>query len=218
MILRGLYAITDASLMPAATFLDQAAQALAGGAVMVQYRHKGNDIGFRRGQAEALNALCIHHRAMLIVNDDPDLARLVGAAGVHLGRDDASIRHARRILGPGAVIGVSCYDRFDLAREAAGAGADYVAFGSFYPSATKPDAPRAQTTLIERAKCELGIPVAAIGGITVENAEPLIAAGADLLAVITAVFGTRNVRQAAERFTRLYGRPSTRRPTRSDPQ
>ncbi|HVJ61324.1 MAG TPA: thiamine phosphate synthase [Tahibacter sp.] len=197
---RGLYAITDG---PRTDLLDAAAAALAGGAVLLQYRDKTIDAARRHHEALALVRLCAVHGVGLIVNDDVELARAVGAAGVHLGEDDGDIAQARARLGADAVIGVSCYDAIDRARDLAAAGADYVAFGAFYPSSTKPNARRATPTLLREAAA-LGVPRVAIGGITPDNARPLIDAGADLVAVITAVFGARDIRAAADRFQTLF--------------
>jgi thiamine-phosphate pyrophosphorylase len=132
----------------------------------------------------------------LIINDDLALALAIGADGVHLGRDDGDPAEARRALGPGRILGVSCYDEWARAEAGAAAGVDYLAFGAVYPSPTKPHAPRAGLELLARAKRELGLPVAAIGGITLDNAPPLIAAGASLLAVISDVFSAPTRRPA----------------------
>ena len=209
---RGLYAIThdsppdDASGDLAADdqrLIEQVAQAIAGGARLIQYRAKGLTPGRRRTQATALAGLCDAAAVPLIVNDDLDLALAVGAAGVHLGREDGDPAAARRRLGPDAIIGVSCYDRLDLALAAARAGASYVAFGSFFPSSVKPHATRPPLDLLTRARARIEIPLVAIGGITPQNAGLLIAAGADLLAVITGVFAAPDVAQAARAYSRL---------------
>lgn len=197
---RGLYAITDG---PRADLLDAAAQALAGGARVLQYRDKTMDTARRHAEAVALKRLCDAHAVPLIINDDVALAARTGAAGVHLGRDDGNVAAARAALGNGAVIGVSCYDSLELARAAAAAGADYLAFGAFFPSPTKPHAVHASPTLL-RQSAALGLPRVAIGGITPDNAPSLVEAGADLLAVISAVFSAPDVRTAAQRFARLY--------------
>ncbi len=202
-ILRGLYAITDAGLAggdPAG----QVALALAGGARAVQYRDKGGDGARREREARALLALCRDAGVPLIVNDDLDLAVRIGADGVHLGRDDPALERARALLGPDALIGVSCYDRLELAREATAAGADYVAFGRFFPSRSKPEAVPANLDLLRRARRELVLPIVAIGGITPENGGPLVAAGADMLAVIHGVFGQPDVTAACRRFQPLF--------------
>jgi thiamine-phosphate pyrophosphorylase len=160
----------------------------------------------RLSQARALLALCRRSRVPLIVNDHLDLALTVGADGVHLGAEDGSLATAREQLGPARILGASCYDRLELALEAERLGADYVAFGSFFPSGVKPGAVRASLTLLRDAKRRLSVPVVAIGGITLENAPQVIAAGADSVAVISALFGADDVRAAARRFSALFTR------------
>jgi len=201
---RGLYVITDAGLSGRGGLAPMVAEAIAGGARLVQYRDKGDDAARRREEAGVLVTLCRAGGVPLIVNDDIGLAAEVGADGVHLGREDPAVDSARRRLGREALIGVSCYDRFERAIAARAAGADYVAFGSFFPSVTKPGAVRADVGLLRQARRELGLPVVAIGGITSENGAALIAAGADMLAVVHAVFAARDVRVAAAAFARLF--------------
>jgi thiamine-phosphate pyrophosphorylase len=185
--LRGLYAITpDTSDTDA--LLAVAAAVLAGGCRWLQYRNKTADAALRRLQATALADLCRAEAAGLIVNDDIELAQTVGAAGVHLGQDDGDLVAARRRLGPNAILGASCYQDFARARAAVAAGASYVAFGAVYPSPTKPAAGRADRALFVRARAELPVPVCAIGGIRLDNAAPLVAAGAQLIAVISDIF------------------------------
>jgi thiamine-phosphate pyrophosphorylase len=183
---RGVYLITRESADTAALTATVAA-ALRAGTVMVQYRDKRADPALRLEQARALVALCTAHAVPLIVNDDIDLAATVGAQGVHLGRDDAAIAVARARLGPSAVIGASCYDDMVRAHQACAAGADYLAFGSFFASPTKPTTVRATPALLSQAGA-MGLPRVAIGGITLDNAQSLIAAGADMLATVSAVF------------------------------
>lgn len=202
--LRGLYAITDEHLFAEKTFVDTVVCALAGGARIIQYRDKSHDQVKRVQQAHALRAACTQHGALLIINDDIELAKSTDADGVHLGIDDACISDARASLGAHAIIGVSCYNRFELAKRAAAEGADYVAFGSFFASPTKPGAVKADIELLRRAREQLALPVCAIGGITQENAALLVQAGADMLAVISAVFGADDITAAARRFTRLW--------------
>ncbi len=201
---RGLYVLTDSTLIPDDKLVPAVAAAIAGGAVMVQYRDKSNDADKRRWEAQDLVNLCRPLGVLLIINDDVALAAAVGADGVHLGRDDGDIAAARAALGPDAIIGVSCYNDLGLAVAAQAAGADYVAFGSFYPSLVKPDAVRATPALLQQARSQLHLPLAAIGGITTANAAPLIEAGADLLAVISDVFGQNDIRAAAQRMTDLF--------------
>ena len=202
--LHGLYAITDAILCRATGLEAAVAAALAGGARLVQYRDKGEDADRRLREARALLRLCRARGVPLIVNDDPELARRAGADGVHLGRGDPDPGRARALLGPAAIIGVSCYDDLDRAREAAAAGVDYLAFGRFFPSATKPDAVPASLDLLRQARRELDLPLVAIGGITPENGALPIAAGADMLAAVEAVFGQPDPGAAAQRFARLF--------------
>ena len=204
MALRGLYAITDGALLPADRLVDAVSHAIAGGAVLVQYRDKISPPQLRRAQAIALQTLCEARGVPLIINDDIELALHCGAAGVHLGRDDADLVAARARLGSGAIIGVSCYADLEHARAAAAAGADYLAFGRFFPSATKPAATPAEPELLRAARRELSLPLCAIGGITPANAPLLLAAGADLLAVVHGLFGQPDVREAAARFQALF--------------
>ena len=187
--LSGLYAIPPESL-DTPTLLAVSQAVLSGGGRWLQYRNKHADAKTRRTEAGALLALCRNHRAGLIVNDDIELARAIGADGVHLGRDDGTPAEARRVLGAAAIIGASCYDDFDRARIMAATGVSYVAFGAVYASPTKPDAVRAPLELFCRARTELPIPVCAIGGITLENAPPLLIAGVKLLAVISDLFAS----------------------------
>jgi len=196
----GLYAITDG---PRGDLVEAARAALLGGASVLQYRDKTFDGARRLHEALALAQLCAEFESPLIVNDDVELALASGAAGVHLGEDDPGIAAARARLGPDAIIGVSCYDSLQRARDAAGAGADYLAFGAFFPSPTKPHAHRATPELLREAKA-FGLPVVAIGGITPDNGGPLIEAGADFLAAISAVFGATDIRAAAQDFTTLF--------------
>lgn len=197
---QGLYVITDG---PRQDLLDVVAQALAGGAHLLQYRDKSADSTRRHAEATALRQLCTVHAVPLIINDDVALARAVAADGVHLGKDDGDIGAARAVLGGSAIIGVSCYDSLARAQAAARAGASYIAFGAFFPSPTKPLAPHAPLDLL-RQSATLGVPRVAIGGITPDNAASLVEAGADYLAVISAVFGAADVHAATQRFARLY--------------
>jgi thiamine-phosphate pyrophosphorylase len=200
----GLYAIADTQYLDDARLIPAVGEAIAGGARIVQYRDKKHVAADRARQAGELASLCRQHDALFIINDDVELAKQVQATGVHLGREDASFAQARAQLGPQAIIGVSCYNELVRALKAQSDGADYVAFGSFFPSRTKPQAVRAGLELLCEAKQKLRIPVVAIGGITPENGAHLLAAGADALAVVEGVFGQDDVRAAAERYTRLF--------------
>lgn len=200
---RGLYALTPHEPETGA-LVRKVRLALAGGAVAVQYRNKHASAALRRQQAAALARTCAEAGVPLIVNDDVTLALEVGAAGVHLGREDGDLAAARQRLGPGRLLGASCYDRLELAAAAVAAGADHVAFGAVYPSPTKPDAVRAPLTLIAEAQRRLAVPVIAIGGITLENAGEVIRAGADALAVITALFDAGDIAARARAFRQLF--------------
>jgi thiamine-phosphate pyrophosphorylase len=201
---RGLYAITDPDLTAALGLELAVARAIDGGAVMIQYRDKEGSQADRRARARALLRLCRERHVPLIVNDDLDLAMEVGADGVHLGRDDGELTRARRMIGPEGILGVSCYDDVGRALAAQEAGADYLAFGSFHPSGTKPGAARANLDLLRAAREHLRSPIVAIGGITPDNAIPLLEAGADLLAAIVGVFGAEDPSAAATRYARLW--------------
>jgi len=180
--------------------------ALRGGARVVQYRNKAADERLRHEQALQIARLCRGAGACFIVNDSIELARDVAADGVHLGKGD-DVGAARALLGPGKLIGVSCYNQLWRARDAVAQGADYVAFGSFFPSPTKPGAVTASRDLLRAAK-EFSLPVVAIGGITPDNAAGLIEAGADAVAVVSAVFDAPDVERAARRIAGLFAEHS----------
>lgn len=194
----------DDPLLPRLSALVQAA--LDGGVPFVQYRNKTAPPPLRRAQAAEMLRICRAAGARLIINDDVALAVEIGADGAHVGRGDApggSLVAARALLGPGRILGVSCYDELALAEEAARAGADYVAFGSVFPSRTKPEAVHAPLELLGKAR-RLGLPVAAIGGINLDNAPRVIAAGADMLAVVSDVFDAMDIRARVEAYTNLF--------------
>jgi thiamine-phosphate pyrophosphorylase len=194
---RGLYAITQTGNKPIEAIILEVSAAIRGGAVLVQYRDKNPLDAWHL--AKELVKVCHQFNVPLVINDDVELAAKVGADGVHLGKDDGDIAEARKILGPQAIIGVSCYDFVDKALAAQGQGATYAAFGRFFPSTSKPlAAPASMATLI-KARQVLTIPIVAIGGIVPENGGQLLAAGADLLAVIGGVFD-----QEPERSARAY--------------
>ncbi len=203
--LRGLYAITPDG-RDTASLLARLRPALTGGVALVQYRNKLASPTERRQEAAAVLTLCREFAVPLIINDDLALALELGAEGVHLGREDCpgGLAAARQALGPGRILGVSCYNEFALAAEAAASGADYVAFGALFPSATKPEAARAPLALLVQARRELGCPVAGIGGITLDNAFDAIAAGADLLAVITDLFDAPDIQARAQAYAGLF--------------
>lgn len=199
----GLYVITAQRYPDTSGLVREVRQALEGGAAMVQFRDKSGNDDWRRATAVELKAACDEFDAPFIVNDDARLARTAGASGVHLGKGDAPTGEVRALLGRGALIGVSCYDSLDRAKAAAASGADYLAFGSVFPSATKPDAVRCPLAVLTKAR-SLGLPVVAIGGITPDNGRAVIEAGAHGLAVISAVFDAPDVRLAAESFSRIW--------------
>jgi thiamine-phosphate pyrophosphorylase len=202
--LEGLYAITpDIRLGPDA-LAAMVGAALDGGARVIQYRDKSGDRPRRLAEAGRLSRLCRARGTPFLVNDDIDLALAVDADGVHIGRDDGQLADARLRLGADRLIGVSCYDRLALARDALRGGADYVAFGSFYASPTKPVAVRATPALLRAFRRESSLPVVAIGGISPENGAALADAGADMLAVISAVFGADDITAAARAFSACF--------------
>lgn len=206
-VIRGLYAITPEE-PDTARLCALLARALSGGAAIVQYRNKLLAAPQRRAQAQEVLELCRQHRAPLIINDDVDLACAIEADGVHLGRTDGDLAQARARLGAGKLLGASCYDRFELAQLAVAQGADHVAFGSMFASSTKPGNVRAPLALFSRVRNELGVPCVAIGGITPENAPEVIAAGADALAVISALFDAADITAQARRFRQLFPVPT----------
>lgn len=201
--INGLYAITP-ELTDTASLVAITKQVITGGARLVQYRSKTTEAALRLEQAQSLAHLCQKFGIPLIINDYLDLAIRVGAAGVHLGREDSPLSEARRLLGDGRIIGVSCYNRLEYAVEAEHQGADYVAFGAFFASRTKPGAVPASLNLLRQAKQKLQVPIVAIGGITSDNAGELISEGADAVAASNALFGARDARAAAAKFSCLF--------------
>lgn len=203
--LAGLYGITpDDPLTPRLGALVEAA--LVGGVRLVQYRNKHAPAELRRVQATELLRLCRLHDASLIVNDDVWLAVEIGADGAHVGRDDLDPRTAREALGTRRILGVSCYADLDRVEAAARAGADYVGIGGMFPSTTKPAATPASLQLLGEARRRFDIPVAAIGGITVRNAPQVIAAGADMVAVVGDLFNVMDIGRRATEFQNLFDR------------
>ena len=201
--IKGLYAITpDCADTP--DLLRRVRYALAGGASVLQYRNKTADEALRLEQATLLRELTHQFSVPLIVNDDVHLAAEIGADGIHLGTNDMALTSARAVLGPGKIIGASCYNRLPLAQQAVAAGADYVAFGAFFPSTVKPGAVSANIELLRQARAGLAVPLVAIGGITQENGAVLLQAGADALAVISALFDAADIQAAAQDFSILF--------------
>ena len=202
----GLYAVTP-ELTDSIVLVSKVEAALRGGARVIQYRSNSIEDSLRRSQAGEIARLCRIWNALFIVNDSVELACEVDADGVHLGKDDGDVVVARAVLGPGKRIGVSCYNEMARARAAVSQGADYVAFGSFFPSTTKPLALRAGVELLRIAASEIALPVVAIGGINEDNAAGLIAAGADAVAVVSALFDAPDIEAQARRFACLFQIP-----------
>lgn len=201
--LRGLYAIADTCSINTDNFINNVAEVLSAGVTIIQFRDKTNNHDTHYKIASELKILTAKHHALLIINDDILLAKSIDADGVHLGKDDCSITEARKFLGPNKIIGASCYNCYANAPKAVKAGANYIAFGSFFTSPTKPSAPRAPIELITRAKKELRVPVCAIGGITKENVIPLLNAGVDMIAVISAIFTSPSITQSVQEYLAL---------------
>jgi thiamine-phosphate pyrophosphorylase len=200
---RGLYAITD-SRFKGDDIAQQVLKAIRGGARIIQYRDKSNDAALRLQEATAIAETCKTNNVIFIVNDDIELAKTVNADGVHLGHTDASFEKARELLGDDVAIGVSCYADIDRAKAAQSLGASYVAFGRFFNSSTKPNAPAVSLDVLVEAKKQLNVPVVAIGGITQDNGAPLINSGADMLAVVNGVFGAPDITLAAQSICNLF--------------
>ncbi len=199
----GLYAITDCLTITAEELLIKSELILNAGVALFQYRNKTEDKTQKKELALKLQTLCQRYKTPFIVNDDLELAESMGADGIHLGKNDIDINTARRSLG-NKIIGVSCYNNLERAIVAEQLGADYVAFGAFFPSATKPEAVKADIELIIQSKNILTIPVVAIGGITPENGMELINAKVDYLAVINGLYSTNDTVNATQRYKNLF--------------
>jgi len=202
-IIKGLYAITP-DMADLNTLVHKTQLAIEGGAFMVQYRSKIQDHAVKMQQCAAILRLCREYGVPCIVNDDVEMCRILEADGVHLGENDDNIAEVRHILGEDAIIGSSCYDQLDRAKQAQKEGATYVAFGAVFPTPTKPNAPRATLELLREAKREIHIPIVAIGGITVNNAHDVIEAGVDAIAVITSLFEAKTIKETAETFLKMF--------------
>ena len=202
--MRGLYAITDPYLTPGQQLFEAVEAALRGGARYLQYRDTLHEAGDRLRIAQDLRALCHDYGAWFIINDDVALTRTVQAHGVHLGRDDMPLQQAREILGPDTLIGISCYNDLARAQAAEAAGADYVAFGRFFASRTKPQAQPASLDTLRQAREMLSCPIVAIGGITTDNADIVVDAGADAIAVIQGLFAQPDIEATARQFCQLF--------------
>lgn len=207
----GIYAITPDTLDTPA-LLAKVETALQSGIALLQYRSKSLDKALRAQQAQALVALCRRHQVPCLINDDLELALAVGADGVHLGQDDGPLAPARAALGAQAIIGRSCYNSLELAQMAADEGADYLAFGRFYPSSTKPNNLQAEPELLREARARFNLPLVAIGGIRPENAAPLIKAGADYLALIGGLFQAPDIAKACQQLNHLFAKYQEPRP------
>ena len=201
--MRGLYLVTP-DWDDTDRLLEASRQALHAGAALVQYRHKTASDALRQEQARALLALCRRHKRPLVINDHVALCIRLDADGVHVGGLDAPLAAVRKALGPDRIVGASCYGDFGLALAAKRAGASYVAFGGFYPSRVKVYPVTTPAAIVARAKDELRMPVVVIGGMTAENARPLVAQGADMVAAISSVYGAGDVGAAVRAFTGLF--------------
>jgi thiamine-phosphate pyrophosphorylase len=200
----GVYAITDAHLIPKDSFIDTVERAILGGVNVLQYRDKRTHAAQRLLQARALRQLCDKYHIPFIINDDISLALQVNADGVHLGKDDPALPRARFMLGDRAIIGVSCYNDLQRVQEAAQQGASYIALGSFFPSLTKPEAVAVNFAFLQQVRKHVSCPIVAIGGITPENGADVLQQGADFIAAIHGIFGQNNVTLAAQRYNRLF--------------
>jgi len=218
MPLTGIYAITDDELLPPLQLCAAVESALAGGIALLQYRSKQDYSATRLRTVRELQTLCAHYGVPLLINDDVELCASVGAAGVHIGRQDAPLAQARKRLGADAIIGVTCHASLADAIVAEQHGADYVAFGRFFPSHTKPTAPPADLALLTHARAALRLPIVAIGGINTENGAAVIQAGADMLACVHSVFGGPDVSAQTRALVALFshsGKASTNERTTS---
>ena len=202
-IIKGLYAITPDSA-DLNTLIQKTQLAIEGGAFMVQYRSKIHDRDVKMQQCAAILRLCREYDVPCIVNDDVEICRVLKADGVHLGEKDDNIAEVRHILGEDAIIGSSCYDQLNRAKQAQKEGASYIAFGAVFPTPTKPNAPRATLELLREAKSEIQIPIVAIGGITMNNAHDVIETGIDAIAVITNLYESNSIKEAAETLSQMF--------------
>jgi thiamine-phosphate pyrophosphorylase len=202
--MKGLYAITDTANLSTETMLARTEEILRAGARLLQYRNKQADENTRFTEARELHTLCRQYSVPLIINDDIALAVQAGADGVHLGKTDSTIADARERLGNKVMIGCSCYNDLDRAQQASKSGADYIAFGAFFSSPSKPDAAHATPDIIQTAKQRFKLPVVAIGGITPENGQSLIEAGADMLAVISGLYASETPFNTTTKYINMF--------------
>ena len=202
--LAGLNVITDQLLMPRERFVDMVEAALRGGAKIVQLREKHTPPEEIAQLGEALLSVTRRYGALLLINDNPQIAHDIGADGVHVGREDPSVAEARALLGPDAIIGVTCYGQIERAVSAVRESADYVAFGTSFPSPTKGTQGRTPLTMYREVKRHVSVPVFAIGGINVDNAQQVRDAGADAISVVSGVFGAPDVEAAARTLSAMF--------------
>lgn len=202
-IIKGLYVITP-DMADLNTLIHKTKLAIEGGASMVQYRSKMLDRDVKMQQSAAILRLCRQYDVPCVINDDVEMCRILEADGVHLGEKDDNIEEVRRILGEDAIIGSSCYNQLERAKQAQKEGASYVAFGTMFPTPTKPSAPRATLALLREAKREIHIPIVAIGGITMNNAHDVIETGIDAIAVITSLYEAKSIKETAETFLKMF--------------
>ena len=203
--MKGLYIVTP-DWDDTRKLLDITEMTLRGGAALVQYRHKTADEALRREQAECLLTLCRSYQRPLVINDHVDLCLAIDADGVHIGGTDMSVAQVRATLGPDKIVGASCYGELQLARDAHRDGASYVAFGGFYPSRVKKYPVTTPPRIVTQSKSEVPLPVVVIGGMTEENATPLVTCGADMVAAISSVYLAADPEMAARGFVRLFGK------------
>lgn len=202
-IIKGLYVITP-DMADLNTLIHKTKLAIEGGASMVQYRSKMLDRDVKMQQSAAILRLCRQYDVPCVINDDVEMCRILEADGVHLGEKDDNIEEVRRILGEDAIIGSSCYNQLERAKQAQKEGASYVAFGTMFPTPTKPGATRATLALLKEAKREIHIPIVAIGGITMNNAHDVIETGIDAIAVITSLYEAKSIKETAETFLKMF--------------
>lgn len=204
--LKGLYAITDPRLM-GADLISKTEQAILGGIKILQYRNKTASLAQQEKEAFTLASICKKNNVVFIINDNIELAIKVNADGVHLGQRDTHLQQARKLLGENKIIGVTCNNQIELAQAAQQQGADYIAFGRFFNSLTKPSAPHAELSLLSEARQFITVPIVAIGGITQESASSLMKEGADMLAVIHGIFGQKDILNATRQFVEIIDSP-----------
>jgi thiamine-phosphate pyrophosphorylase len=203
MNMQGLYLVTP-NWEDTARMVRITETALHAGAAMVQYRNKDAHASLRREQGAALLGLCRRYSRPLVINDHLDLCLTLGADGVHVGGTDLSVRAVRAALGPDKIVGASCYGELDLARAAERDGASYAAFGGFYPSLVKQYSFVTAPAIVREARAELALPIVVIGGMTPDNAAPLVARGAHMVAAISSIYNAEDAERAVRAFDQLF--------------